>query len=167
MTDSFKTARRRFVGGIARAGAAVALALLSGPQTVFADPPGEVVLDPEERKRLRRELRQAHRERMREARDSQRAPESQRAQELSAHGPTRHGESAARHDAFAARHDLHPGPGRPRETVHHGMPFSEEEREQLRRQLRAQRASRRDDGLAPGAIPGGDGGSPAPAAWRD
>ena len=150
--------RRRFVGALL--GLASGWILPGGVVSARADPGGEAMLDPEERKRLRRELRQAHRERMRQTREAHHAAHAGNA-------PDRPGSALdypASHEPAGSRHDRHDGRMHPRDAATHGMPFSDEEREQLRRQLRAQRAQRRE---ADAGVPRESGAIPRPSAWRD
>lgn len=142
----------------------VFLAWLLLPLTIkgaWASQPDSHGLGLEERIRLRRELRQAHRDRMRDANPPSQASEatvSAANHEESAPGPASEsgtpppepgGSSPVRHEGWGGR-DMVGG--------HHGrMALSDEEREQLRRQLREQRALRR------GASRGADeGSSPSP-----
>lgn len=114
------------------------------------------LLDPEERLRLRRELRQAHRERMRESTasgarqgtDSPVQPPAEPGRPGSSPAPghqAEHGWPRRRPDGTWGHHE-HGGaaPGR--------FALSDEEREQLRRQLREQRAGRRAGQSPPGPV---------------
>lgn len=150
--------RRRFVGTLLGAGCAW---ILSGGMGIArADPSGEAMLDFEERKRLRRELRQAHRERMRQMREAHHTAHM-------SGSPDRAGRSLDHPmniESAGVRNDRHDGRSQPRDAGPHGMPFSDEEREQLRRQLRAQRAQRRETDAS---VPREAGVPPRPSAWRD
>ena len=122
-------------------------ALLLLPSSWAGPPADPSLLDPDERMRLRRELRQAHRERMRAA--GAEGGASEPATPLPPHHePGRSGRGAS---------SVHPpdaSPPRPRADgswppYDHAGPqpgrftLTDEEREQLRRQLREQRAGRR------------------------
>lgn len=133
--------RRAFIGVALALTAVLGVALAMQPVTARADASVDPMLDPDERKRLRRELRQAHRERMRQAREAQISEASGGAHHAAG---TTHPEASPHHEYSANRAMHHGAMSRPREALHPGMQFSEEEREQLRRQLRAQRAQRRE-----------------------
>ena len=123
----------------------------------LAEPPRDPsLLDPDERLRLRRELRQAHRERMRGAAAAgapQEAPPAMPAQNEPgrsglAHGPGHTPDTPRmRHRAEVGgqSHDPHGGPPA-------RFTLSDEEREHLRRQLREQRAARRAGQQAPASV---------------
>ena len=134
----------------------LALALL-GAGRAFADPPHPGTFDPEERQRFRRELREAHRDRLNGARDQ--APP---------------GVPGYQHPGAAFRSDTEPPRPPPNRFRQHDtgsrgaelgvprgvtepeapgsarMPLSDEERAKLRRQIRDQRVARR---VTPPAAP--------------
>ena len=126
------------------------LAWLLLPLTVTAaraHQPDSHGLGLEERIRLRRELRQAHRDRMRDANTSSHVSEE-------AVSTANHEESVSVPASVQGTRPPDPGSsgpmrhegwgGRDMAAGHHGrMALSDEEREQLRRQLREQRAVRR------------------------
>lgn len=130
--------------------------LLFGRASLSEPPRDPSLLDPDERIRLRRELRQAHRERMRGAAAAGGPQESTPAMPFQnepgrsgwAHGP------GHLPDAPRMRQKLEVG-GQPHDP--HGAPparftLSDEEREHLRRQLREQRAARRAGQQAPAPV---------------
>ena len=122
-------------------------ALLLLPSSWAGPPADPSLLDPDERMRLRRELRQAHRERMRAAGapggTSEPAPSFP-----PHHEPGRSGRGASSvHPPEASwprrRADGSWPPYDPAGAQPGRFTLTDEEREQLRRQLREQRASRR------------------------
>lgn len=140
-------AHRHSEGGLRRSILFGLPALLLLPASWAGPPADPSLLDPDERMRLRRELRQAHRERMRAA--GAEGGASQLAPPLPPHHePGRPGWGASsvhppeaswprrRADGSWLPYDpAGPQPGR--------FTLTDEEREQLRRQLRDQRAARR------------------------
>lgn len=161
MDDFEPPPRRVFLGAALAFTAVLGIGLAARPLTARADAAVDPLLDPDERKRLRRELRQAHRERMRQAREAQIVEAS--GGTLPPAGTT-HPDAPPHHEYSTNRANHHGAVSRSREAMYPGMPFSEEEREQLRRQLRAQRAQRRETDPRQAV----DGGGPAtPVLLRD
>lgn len=141
------TPRRQSEGGLRRSIVLGLPALFLLTASRAAPPPDPSLLDPDERMRLRRELRQAHRERMRAAaaaggatEPSQPFPTHHESGRSAWGPPSVHPPDASwprrRADGSWPAHDAAGSqPGR--------FALSDEEREQLRRQLREQRAARR------------------------
>lgn len=137
---------------------AVALLVAARGVPVRAEHVQPGMSDPEERNRFRRELRQAHRERMLGARDSV-------GSEQPSSGPLLDSERPGRwHERFR-HHESVPNPPEPPRTRTLAepptprvgrMPLTEGEREQLRQQIREHRYSRRSAASSPDtASPGG------------
>lgn len=120
MDDFEPPPRRVFLGAALAFTAVLGIGLAARPLTARADAAVDPLLDPDERKRLRRELRQAHRERMRQAREAQIVEAS--GGTLPPAGTT-HPDAPPHHEYSTNRANHHGAVSRSREAMYPGMPF--------------------------------------------